>query len=117
MVEDDDMLRKALKMEFQGSFRTLAAADAAAALFLADNADDLVAVVSDFELGDGANGVELLAQVRSQRPKMARVLVTAGSSANTAIGTALSGGTVLAVVEKPWKLGELCKLVESLIDR
>jgi len=47
VVEDDDMLRKALKMEFQGSFRTLAAADAINAAALIHVAD-LVAVVSDF---------------------------------------------------------------------
>ena len=110
------MLRKALKMEFQGSFRTLAAADAINAAALIHVAS-LVAVVSDFDLGDGANGVDLLAQVRSLRPEVARVLVTAATSATKAIGDALSDGTVLAVVEKPWDSGELCKLVESLIDR
>ncbi len=116
VVDGDDLLRKAMKVELQGSFRTLAAVDAAAALLLANHADDLVAVVSDFDLGDTANGVELLAQIRSHRPEVARVLVTTSSSATKLIGSALSDGTVQALFLKPWGDGDLCRLIEALVS-
>ena len=113
VVEDDHLLRKAMKMEFQDAFRVRSATDAASAVFLVDDTEDLVAVVSDYDLGDGRNGVELLAQVRSQRPSAARVLTT-GGEVTKAIVAALADGTVQALVEKPWTFGELCELVESL---
>ena len=113
VVEDDDRLRKAMKGEFEDSFEVRAAADAAAAGFLVDAAEDLVAVVSDYNLGEGVDGVELLAKLRSERPTVARLLVS-GSTLTKAIMAGLADGTVQALVEKPWTPGELCKLVESL---
>ena len=78
--------------------------------------DNLVAVVSDFDLGDGENGIEVLRQVRSQYPEAARVLVT-GKPQVTTITQARLNGTIHALMAKPWNSGDLCNIVESLINQ
>ena len=92
VVEDDDTLREALcdTIEF-GGYRALAAADGREALDRMQR-DAVDMIISDVQM-DGMDGHHLLREVRSRRPEMPFVLITAHGSVPDAVNAMRDGAT------------------------
>lgn len=92
VVEDDDTLREALcdTIEF-GGYRALAAVDGREALDRMQR-DAVDMIISDVQM-DGMDGHHLLREVRSRRPEMPFVLITAHGSVPDAVNAMRDGAT------------------------
>ncbi|MDD5092601.1 MAG: response regulator, partial [Candidatus Wallbacteria bacterium] len=85
IVDDDDMLRTALKRKFSGQFHTLSASCVPEALrLLALEQVDIV--LTDFQMPD-INGMELVRYVRENLKKTEIIMMTGYSSVESAVET------------------------------
>lgn len=110
VVDDDPAVARALGrlLESQGfDVRTCLSGPEALAALRALSAE---AVVSDFQM-PGMDGVELLAEVKSQWPQTQRVLVTA--LAHLLDPGRLEPCAPCAVLAKPWRDAELLTAVRG----
>lgn len=76
--------------------------------------DDVQVVVSDHRM-PGMTGVELLSQVRRERPQTVRVLVTAYADLEIAIA-ALERAEVHYYLRKPWEAKEIRSVIASAME-
>ena len=111
VVEDDDTLREALcdTIEF-GGYRVVAAEDGQEALSrLEDNAVDMI--ISDVQM-DGMDGHRLLKEVRSRRPELPFVMITAHGSVRDAVSAMRDGATDYLL--KPFEAEVLLDMVARM---
>ncbi len=114
IIEDDAPVRDALQLvlKLEGyPVHVAESADAAEALFASCGAEiDLV--VSDFQLGDGRNGLELLEKLRSRADRDLPAVILSGdtSPALAAIGNVRR----VALLRKPVDTPRLISLLEEL---
>lgn len=77
LVEDDDDVRKVVRRQLRElGFTILEASNAAEALILIENVNDLYLLVSDIVLAEGINGFELSRQSQELRPELHVLLMT-----------------------------------------
>lgn len=108
VVDDVAAVRRAIARELrEPGYAVATASTAREALRLF--APDLVAIVTDYELGEGS-GLDLLETARDQCPKALRVLVTA-ARIDSPIERAVRDGLIEWLIEKPWRPGELANAV------
>jgi two-component system, NtrC family, sensor kinase len=92
-------------------------------VLLASSADDALEHMAKEEVGvivadqkmPGTTGVELLERVREQYPDTVRMLITAYSDIQAAIG-AINRGRVRRYLRKPWEPGELKAELTDALD-
>jgi DNA-binding NtrC family response regulator len=111
VVDDEPAMRRALTRELCPEFRVVLARGLSEALAHIDAAADLAAVVSDLMLGQGPDGLRLLAEARERRPFCARILV---SSTTDRLDFARQSGLVDAIVAKPWAPRAVLQVVRDL---
>lgn len=100
LVVDDDIVNiQTFKRVFRKDFRIQTATSGAAGLALVQEHDFDVALV-DFAMPE-MNGLELLLRVRTIRPDMGRIIVTAHAGLQE-ISDAASSGLLATVILKPW---------------
>ena len=112
LVEDDVLVRMtvALMLEDDG-FKVVEAGDAAEAMRLAEGGLDIPVMITDVDLGAGANGMELANQMRAVHPEMAVVFIT--GRPQSLAGHLL--GPRDAVLPKPFEGSALSQLVARLV--
>ena len=112
LVEDDVLVRMtvALMLEDDG-FKVVEAGDAAEAMRLAEGGLDIPVMITDVDLGAGANGMVLADQMRVLHPGMAVVFIT--GRPQSLAGRPL--GPRDAVLAKPFEGGALSQLVARLV--
>jgi len=115
IVDDDDRVRWVMARELAQRFVLIEAASYPEALKRLRCKSDLAALVTDFQLGAGASGLELLQITMDHRPGCARVLLS-GAVASAKIAWAVRTGLAQAFIAKPWKWGELLEAVVLAID-
>ncbi len=114
VVDDEPLLRRTIARELRGSFQVMEAADATEAGAGLDTYEDLVAVVSDLDLGPGSNGLEVLQEASRRRPAALRILIS-GHAQPEDVAEHVRAGLVGRFVAKPWSGGTLHRiLVQSL---
>ena len=121
-VDDEDILLFALENELRAAFgdrflyETAPGAEQALAMIerLAEEGVRTALVISDW-LMPGMKGDEFLMIVRDRHPDTKVILMT-GHAEEEAIAKVLGDGRVLAVLRKPWKSGELKRLIEDSLD-
>ena len=106
VVDDDPMILKALARTLRNQFEVLTAADFDEALSLLENEKDLLGVVSDFELGEGKNGFDLLSEVKRLQPQCIRVLIS-GSVRTTDLVAWSTSKVIQHFVNKPFSRREI----------
>lgn len=74
-----------------------------------------LAVVSDFNLKAAMTGLDLLDRIRTERPEAIRILFSGYSSIE--IGDVSRDGVAQAFFEKPLRLDELLRPLESTLTR
>lgn len=111
VVEDDDTLREALcdTIEY-GGYRVVSAGDGQEALVrMEDDAVDMI--ISDVQM-DGMDGHHLLREVRSRRPEMPFVMITAHGSVRDAVTAMRDGATDYLL--KPFEAEVLLDMVARM---
>jgi two-component system, NtrC family, sensor kinase len=115
VVDDDERVRRALKLVLRpAKCRVLDAADAAAALAILER-ERVQVVVSDYRM-PGMTGVEFLREVKRRWPRIQRVLLT-GQADSTAIEEAVNQSEVFRFIWKPWDDGHLLITIQSAVDQ
>ncbi|MFN9755027.1 MAG: PAS domain S-box protein [Planctomycetota bacterium] len=113
VVEDDDSIRWLVERALRhAGHRVHVAANAAAAVALAERLDDLVLVFTDVVM-PGGNGPELVARLRSRRPSL-RVLFSSGYADDRAFESALLPDTHF--LAKPYSIAALAAKVRAVLD-
>lgn len=79
LVDDDDLVRRALARGLKREFAVLEVSSYHGALEVLDQ-EAVDALVTDYELGDGLDGVALLGETRRRWPHVRRVLVTGSTT-------------------------------------
>ena len=117
VVDDDSSITASLALLLkQAGYRSLTAANPAEALERLGRAPECALVLQDMNFTrstTGAEGLELLRQIRSQRPGLPVILMTAWGS----IGLAVEGMKAGAqdFVSKPWNNAQLLSAVETAL--
>ncbi len=112
VVEDDDDVRNLTVtwLEHIG-YKTLQAADGAAAMHLVDRAPDIDLLFTDVVLPGGTNGVELARLAQQSRPGLP-VLFTSGYTADAHDARLAPGARM---IEKPFAQSELAEKVHAAL--
>ena len=105
-VDDDPMILKALARSLRNQFEVLTAANFDEAMSLLEEETGLVGVVSDYELGEGKNGFELLTEVKRLQPQCIRVLIS-GSVRTTDLVAWSTSKVIQHFVNKPFTRREI----------
>lgn len=105
VVDDEAMILKAVARTAGTDFEVATANTFGEAIAVLEGETDLDLVLSDFNLGEGPNGIDLLQKVERLRPQCARLLM---SGTLRAIPTTVwTSGLVHRFVEKPFTKKEL----------
>ncbi|MBK6515685.1 MAG: response regulator [Polyangiaceae bacterium] len=107
IVDDDDLFRRALERRLRSKVTLFVAASADEARGLIA-AEDLDAVVTDYDLGTAATGLDLLRELLRAQPQVRRILMTGGLPE----GLRPEAGLCEAVLEKPFNARTLIDLLE-----
>jgi C4-dicarboxylate-specific signal transduction histidine kinase len=112
-VDDDEANLVVCEATCAGDFEVVTASSADAALEIMHR-EEVGVVVADQRM-PGVTGVELLERVRHQHPDTVRVLITAYSDTQAAIG-AINRGCVRRYLKKPWEPAELRAELRDALD-
>lgn len=105
-VDDEPQALKYFEKAFHQDFPILTASGVQEAREILDREGDRIGVLVADQRMPGETGVELLSEVRRQRPQIVRILTTAYSELDNAI-EAVNSGAVFRYVTKPWDLRDL----------
>jgi len=111
VIEDDPTIRELLEILLRGAgHRPFGAADGVVALASTERPD---LILADFNLPNGANGVEVIAQLRKKfQHEIPAVVITGDISTQTLRAIANLGSTHL---DKPVETAELLRVVTQLL--
>jgi CheY-like chemotaxis protein len=112
LIEDDDMIRRALQRELRSLVADLRVfADPSPALEAA-KAEPPDLLVTDYSLPN-LDGVDALTAIRRSNPAV-RTLLLSGTIPDEKIADAIEGGLVDRFVSKPWSHTELQEVLAKL---
>ena len=114
LVEDDPGVRNSTRLFLKGEgYRVTAAASLNEAIRCADEARDVDIIVSDYHLGDGGTGTEVIESVRKVLNRTtAAVLVTGDTSSAM---RELGRDAQLRITSKPINADEMLSLIKELL--
>lgn len=115
VVDDDAGVRRLLARELGERFEVISADGVDSALELLASTDGVVAVVSDWHLGRGRTGLDLLAEVRESYPNAVRVLAS-GTLPSDMSRSSLHEHTLDEFVAKPWQPGDMLAAVIGALE-
>jgi DNA-binding response OmpR family regulator len=111
VVDEEELVRWSLSQRLgEGGYRVLEASTARAALPLAGDAD---IVLLEQQLPD-ADGRDLAVELRGERPRRPLIVMTACCGAE--MRRFARDGVVDAVVEKPFALDDILRLIRSCLS-
>lgn len=108
-MDDDATLRRVLSRDLVARFDVVVADTTAVAIGLLSS-EEFDVVVTDFDLGNGETGIDVLRHARRIDVRIGRVVVT-GSIIGHGMDHALAAGDVERVVGKPWTQDALLRAV------
>ena len=111
IVEDEDLIREALVMEFEDaghSVRATGSGDEAVALL--STGVEILAVITDVRMPGDVDGVALASWLKQHRPTMPIIVLTGYASPE--LGSI--NPNIAAVMSKPCRPGDLVSLVRRL---
>jgi len=113
VVEDDPLVRGYVIAQLGGlGYKTLVAADAAAALAIVDQGAAFDLLFTDVIMPGGMNGRELAEAVRARRPGV-KVLYTSGYTDEIVHEDSLESG--IALLKKPYRKSELSQTIREVL--
>lgn len=99
-VDDEQQAGKYFRKGLEKDFRILIAGNVPEAIAILEKEGDTIGVVITDQRMPGQTGVELLTMVRQRRPAIVRILITAYSDLDSAVG-AINAGCVYKYITKP----------------
>lgn len=108
IVDDDDLFRRALARRLRSKVTLFVAASADEARAMID-AEELDAVVTDYDLGTAETGLDLLRELVRARPQVRRILMTGGLPQ----GLQPEDGLCETVLDKPFDARILIDLLDA----
>jgi len=113
-VEDDAPVRDATRMLLKvEGYRVTAVATLAEALRAAHDGEGIDILVTDYHLGDGETGTQVIAAVREVLDSGLRAILMTGDTSSAI--KELPRDARLQVASKPVKADELLTLIETLL--
>lgn len=113
VVDDDELVRRALERALRPTgFRIFTAPSGAEALLLLEN-NSFEAVISD-HLMPGMTGLELMREVKRRFPPCVKIIITGFMPEQVA--EALAAGEIDRFMTKPWENAELRSTLQSAVD-
>lgn len=109
IVAADPLSRSALARDLRSTGTVVQAARYDRALALLDADPSIACVVADMDLGDGPDGLELLAAVEARRPAVGRVLV---ADLTRAVDQGIASGLIDWFIERADVAREIARAVE-----
>jgi len=105
-VDDEEKSLKYFVRAFEDQFRIFTATNAGDGYkILEENKDNIGMLITDQRM-PGEKGVELLEKARQLSPRIVRILATAYSDIDAAVG-AVNSGAIYKYVHKPWDIPQL----------
>ncbi|WP_193212465.1 response regulator [Luteolibacter marinus] len=105
-VDDEEKTRKYFRRLYGETFRILEASDGVEALSVFEaNAEEIGIIVTDQRMPN-ETGVGFLAKIADRYPDVVKILSTAYSDLDAAIGSVNKGG-IYRYITKPWEVSEL----------
>ena len=101
VVDDDHLVLKAMQRVLGKEFRVFPASGIGEAKDILDKQGDIRLIISDYRMGGGNSGVELLEYAMRTRPAIGRILVS-GSLLATHAQRAVETRVAHAYLPKPW---------------
>ncbi len=113
LVEDEPLIRTSLASALEdGGYSLIEADDGAEAIKALDSGKEFSGVITDIQLGGGADGWEVGRHARHRFPKMAVVYMTGDSAADwTAEGVPNS-----VLLQKPFATAQMITAVSTLLN-
>jgi two-component system, sensor histidine kinase len=115
LIEDDAAVLNAMRLLLgTEGYRVTATSSAEEALGRAAQLADIDIIVSDFHLGDGSNGFDAIAAIRSALGRTTKAILVTGDT-TPAMDRRCEPGPALRVVRKPIAADELLKTLRELL--
>jgi putative two-component system response regulator len=112
IVDDEPNITRALQRMLKDAGLELLTANSPLEALQIVREQNVDVIMSD-NLMPGMKGVELLAKVRDEKPKVVRIMMTAVADRDTAL-RAINECHVEHLLEKPWDDGELRQLLRDV---
>jgi CheY-like chemotaxis protein len=114
LVEDDPGVRNATRIFLKGEgYRVTATASLDEAVQRASESRDIDVIVSDFHLGDGQTGTEVIASIRNLLGQTTKAVLVTGDT-SSAVGE-LRRDAQLRITSKPINADEMLALIRELL--
>jgi PAS domain S-box-containing protein len=114
LVEDDPGVRKATRVFLKGEgYRVTAAASLAQAIEHVSASRDVDLIVSDYHLGDGSTGSDVIASIRRLLGRTTRAVLVTGDTSS--VVRELRCDEHLRITSKPINADELLALIRELL--
>jgi two-component system probable response regulator PhcQ len=105
-VDDEEQSLKYFRKAFQEDFSILTSPNVREAEEILDRQSDRIGILITDQRMPGRTGVDLLGHARRLQPRIVRMLTTAYSDLDSAIG-AVNSGAIFKYIVKPWNLQDL----------
>ena len=112
IVDDEEGVRESLKLILGEQYDLILTEDGTQALDCLKNAPDIGLVLMDIKMPK-MNGLEVLAEMKKEYPKLNVILITGYKSVETAAEAVKLGAC--GYIVKPFKSDEILKAVKKLI--
>jgi CheY-like chemotaxis protein len=108
IVDDNDLVRRAMEMTLQGfGHRVLAVPDGAAALEILSGSEGVDVLITDYAM-EGINGVELIHEAHSLRPHLPVMLITGYADLTEDMDD-------VVLLHKPFQAADLLSKLQKLL--
>jgi PAS domain S-box-containing protein len=115
LVEDDPGVRNATRVFLKGEgYRVTATASLSEAIRCASEARDIDIIVSDYHLGSGGTGTEVIASVRKVLNRVTAAVLVTGDTSNAI--RELGRDAQLRITSKPINADEMLALIRELLS-
>jgi DNA-binding response OmpR family regulator len=114
IVDDDTTILGLIVMELEERYRVLLASDYHEAHSLLREHPDIAAIVTDWDLGEGLDGWDLLESTGEHWPRIVRIL-TSGRPGIGDVDPRRGSSKFDAFVSKPWSYGTLTAHLRHLL--
>jgi two-component system, probable response regulator PhcQ len=115
IVDDDALVRQALRRDLERLDFALHLADSPASAFETLRRERIDVVISDHAM-PGMTGLRFLRFVRDRYPQIVRIMLTGAASLQTAV-EAINEDEIYRFLEKPWDREELKFMLLQACDR
>ncbi len=114
LVDDEERLLSGLRRRLSGAFEIETALSGPEALKVIETDPNIAVIVADMQMPD-MNGIELLKRVKTEAPKIRRLMLTGNADQETAIA-AINEGKVMRFLRKPCDIEDIKSALSMALE-